>query len=184
MKIHVGSKNQTKVQAVKDAVALYPRLFPNPEIIGIDVSVELFGHPKSIKETVEGAVQRAKNAFKDCDYSFGIEGGLIEVPFTKTGFMEVGACAIFDGTDVCIGLGPAYEWPIEVTKMIVSGKADASQAFNKLGYTHHEKLGAQPGGIIGFLTDGRLTREDFTKYSIIMALIQLEKPEYFVQPQG
>lgn len=176
MKIHVGS---TKIQAVKDAVALYPELFPNPEIVGIDVNVELFGHPKSVKETVKGAAERAKNAFKDCDYSFGIEGGLMEVPFTKTGFMETSACAIYDGKDICIGLGPAYEWPLEVTKMIVSGKADASKAFNKLGYTHHVKLGAQPGGIIGFLTEGRLTREDFTKYSIIMALIQLEKPEYF-----
>lgn len=179
MKIHVGSKNQTKVQAVKDAVALYPKLFPNPEIIGIDVNVELFGHPKSIKETVEGAVERAKNAFSDCDYSFGIEGGLMEVPYTKTGFMETGACAIYDGKNVYLGLGPAYEWPTKVTEMILSGKADASQAFKQRGYTHHEKLGAVEGGIIGYLTDGRLTREEFTKYSIIMALIHLERPEFF-----
>ncbi len=180
MKIHVGSTNQTKVQAVKDAVILYPKLFSNPEVIGIDVNVALFGHPKNIRETVEGAVERAKNAFTDCGYSFGIEGGLMEVPYTKTGFMEVGACAIYDGKNFHIGLGPAYEWPTEVTKMIVSGKADASLAFKQLGYTHHEKLGAVAGGIIGSLTEGRLTREDFTKYSIIMALIQLEKPEFFM----
>lgn len=179
MKLNIGSKNQTKIQAVKDAVALYPKLFPTPEIIGMDVNIELYGHPKNIKETVKGAVQRAKYAFTNCNYSFGIEGGLMEVPFTKTGFMEIGACVIYDGKEIHIGLSPAYEWPTEVTKMIVSGKADASQAFNKLSFTHHEKLGAQPGGIIGFLTEGRLTREDFTKYSIITALIQLEKPEYF-----
>ena len=53
MKINVGSKNQTKIQAVKDAVILYPNLFPKPQIIGIDVNVELFGHPKSIKETIK-----------------------------------------------------------------------------------------------------------------------------------
>ncbi|MGI8420584.1 MAG: DUF84 family protein [Candidatus Levyibacteriota bacterium] len=179
MMIHVGSKNQTKVQAVKDAVALYPNLFSNPQITGIDVQVALFGHPKNIQETVAGSVERAKNAFTDCDYSFGIEGGLMKVPYTKTGFMEVGACAIYDGKGVHIGLGPAYEWPTEVTKMIISGNADASQAFNQLGYTTHEKLGAMPGGIIGFLTEKRMSREDFTKYSIIMALIQIEKPEFF-----
>lgn len=179
MKIHIGSKNKTKIQAVRDAVALYPKLFPKPEIIGIDIEVELFGHPKSISKTVEGAVERAKKAFSDCDYSFGIEGGLMEVPYTKTGFMEVGACAIYDGKNIHLGLGPAYEWPKEVTKLIVSGKADASLAFKQLGYTHHEKLGAVEGGIIGFLTEGRLTREDFTKYSIIMALIHLEKLEFF-----
>lgn len=179
MKVNIGSKNQTKIQAVCDAIKLYPNLFSDPQVIGIEVNVPLFGHPRGIKETVEGAVERAKKAFSDCDYSFGLEGGLMEVPYSKTGFMEVGACAIYDGKNFHLGLSPSYEWPKEVTKLILSGKADASQAFKQLGYTHHEKLGAIEGGIIGFLTNGRLTREDFTKYSIIMALIHLEKPEFF-----
>ncbi|MBA3724343.1 MAG: DUF84 family protein [Candidatus Levybacteria bacterium] len=179
MKIHIGSKNQTKVQAVIDTILLYPSLFPTPEVIGIDVDVALYGHPKSIKETVEGAVSRAKKAFAHCDYSFGLEGGLIEVPYTKTGFMETGACAIYDGKNIFVGLGPAYEWPQDVTKMILDGKADASLAFKQLGYTHHEKLGSIKGGIIGELTNGRIMREDFTKYSIIMALIHLEKSELY-----
>jgi inosine/xanthosine triphosphatase len=178
-RINVGSTNITKIQAVKDAVALYPNLFPNPEVIPVDVSVEQFGHPKSLTETIEGAIARAKQAFTDCDYSFGLEGGLMEVPYSKTGYMEVGACALFDGENIHLGLSPAYEWPIEITKMILSEQADASSAFKKLGYTEQEKLGAQSGGIIGALTEGRMNREDFTKYSIIMALIQLEKPEYY-----
>jgi len=180
MKIHVGSKNQTKIQAVVDAVKLYPKLFPRPEIIGIDVQVDLFGHPKSLRETINGARERAKQAFVNCDYSFGLEGGLMKVPFSKSGFMEVGACAIYDGKQFFIGLSPAYEWPQKVTDLILANKADASQAFKKLDLTHQEKLGAQPGGIIGVLTDGRLAREEFTKYSIITALIQLDQPEFFV----
>ncbi|NTU72803.1 DUF84 family protein, partial [Candidatus Roizmanbacteria bacterium] len=95
------------------------------------------------------------------------------------GFMEVGACVIYDGKNVHLGLSPAYEWPVEVTKMILCGKADASQAFKLLGYTHHEKLGAMPGGIIGVLTGGRMGREQFTMYSIMMALIQLENADYY-----
>lgn len=179
MEIKVGSKNIVKVQAVRDAVVLYPDLFPDPNVIGVDVNVELFGHPKSINETIEGAIKRAKESFNDCSYSFGLEGGLIEVPYTKSGFMEVGACAIYNGKDVYLGLSPAFEWPVRVTEMILSGEADGSQAFKKLGYTKHEKLGAIEGGIGGFLTNGRLTREGFTQYSIIMALIQLEKPELY-----
>lgn len=179
MKIKVGSKNKTKIQAVHDAITLYPNLFSKPEITGIDVEVELFGHPKNIKETMQGAVERAKKAFIDCSYSFGLEGGLMEAPFSKSGFMEVGACAIYDGKTFYLGLSPAFEWPEQVTNLILTNKADASQAFKQLGLTHHEKLGAVEGGIIGVLTDGRLTREDFTKYSIIMALIRLEKPDFF-----
>jgi len=103
----------------------------------------------------------------------------MEVPFTKTGFMEVGACAIYDGKNIHLGLSPAFEWPQKVNDLIISGKADASQAFKQLNYTHHEKLGNEKGGIVGFLTGQKLTREDYTKYSIIMALIQLEQLELY-----
>lgn len=177
MKINVGSKNEIKISAVKDVVTLYPRLFPNPEIVGVDVKIEPFGHPKDIKATIQGAMDRAKEAFTNCDYSFGLEGGLMEVPLSKTGFMEVGACAIYDGNSFHTGLSPAFEWPEKVTELILNNKADARQAFKQLGLTHHEKLGAVEGGIIGFLTGGRVTRENFTKYSILMALIYLERPE-------
>jgi len=179
MKINIGSQNKTKIAAVKDVVALYPELFGGADIEGVAIEIEEFGHPKSIKETVTGAIERAKKAFLDCNYSIGLEGGLIEVPFSTTGFMEVGACAIYDGKNCYTGLSPAFEWPKRVTEMIISGEADASQAFKMLDLTKHEKLGAVDGGIIGFLSKGRLTREEFTKQSIIMALIQLEHPELY-----
>lgn len=179
MRIHVGSKNQIKIQAVTDAVLLYPTLFPDPEVVGIEVNVPEFGHPKNLEESVTGAMERAKNAFMDCEYSFGIEGGLLEVPFTQTGFMETNVCAVYDGNQCYIGLGPSFEWPKDVTDLIISGKADASKAFYELGLTKHEKLGAQKGGIVGVLTDGKITRESFIKYSIIMALVKLEKKEYY-----
>ena len=101
------------------------------------------------------------------------------MPHTKSGFMEVSACAVYDGKNICVGLGPAFEWPREVTNAIVRGESDASQAFRELGLTNHEKLGASEGGIIGFLTGSRLTREEQVKHSIIMALIQLERPELY-----
>lgn len=176
----MGSKNKTKISAVRDAVKLYPNIFQDAEVVGVDVRVEVFGHPKSIEETVQGAIERAKQSFIECKFSFGLEGGLMEVPFSETGYMEVGACAIFDGKNIYLGLSPAFEWPKEVTRLILEGKADASQAFKQLGFTEHEKLGAVDGGIIGALTDGKVTREDFTKYSIIMALVSLEKPQYYL----
>ncbi len=179
MKITVGSKNKTKLQSVVDAVKLYPNLFQDADVVAVDVNVDLFGNPKNLEETVQGAIERAKAAFVDCDYSFGLEGGLMEVPFTKTGFMDVGACAVYDGKNIYLGLSPAFEWPPKVNDLVISGKADASQAFKQLGYTHHEKLGNETGGIIGFLTDQRMSREDYTKYSIMMALVQLEKPELY-----
>lgn len=63
--------------------------------------------------------------------------------------------------------------------LILKGEADGSQAFKKLGITDNEKLGAAPGGIIGFLTSGKLTREEQIKQSVITALIQLENPKLY-----
>jgi len=179
MKLNVGSQNQVKLAGVREAVKLYPALFPEAEVFGVEVNQETFGHPKNIEEIMQGASERAKNAFVDCDYSFGVESGFMEVPHAKTGVMEITACAVYDGKNICLGLSPALEWPKEVTKLVISGKADGSQAFKQLGFTPHEKMGALPGGIIGILTKGRVTREDLVKQAAIMALVQLERPELY-----
>jgi inosine/xanthosine triphosphatase len=110
MKIYVGSKNEVKRKAVAETVKQYP-LFKDAEVVAFEVDVEIYGHPKGFEEINQGAMNRAKSAFTQCDYSFGIESGLIPVPHTKTGFMEITACAIYDGTNFHLGMSPAFEWP-------------------------------------------------------------------------
>ncbi len=177
MKVGVGSKNKTKVQAVVDALSEYP-LFTGAEITGIAVQVEEFGHPKNLDETVAGAVDRAKQAQEGNDYGFGIEGGLIQVPYSKTGYMEVAACAIFDGKQVHLGLSPACEWPKEVIDGILNKGMDGSQAMKAAGLTTEEKLG-ENRGFIDIVTKGRMDRTAFNKAAITMALVHLENPELY-----
>lgn len=177
MKIGVGSKNQTKVNAVAEIIRDYP-LFKNAEVISIDVQVPQFGHPKSLEETVAGAVNRAKQARKNNDYGFGIESGLMVVPQTKSGYMEVAVCAIYDGTQIHIGLSPAYEWPKKVLDKILNEGLDGSQAMKAVGLTSHDKLGEHEG-FVGIFTKGRTNRTEYNKSAIIMALIHLENPEHF-----
>lgn len=176
MKVHVGSQNPVKIQAVAEAVAEYP-LFKGAEVSGADVKVDLYGHPKNLEEVVRGAIGRAKDAFPGADYSFGLEGGLMVVPETKTGFMEVSACAIYDGERFHLGLSPGFEWPKKVNDLILAG-LDGSQAFKEAGFTDHPKIGVAEGGI-SLLTKGRLDRKAYTKLSIQMALVQLEHPEHY-----
>jgi inosine/xanthosine triphosphatase len=101
--IHVGSKNISKVGAVENVVRRY-EMFEGAEVVGVEVPVEQFGHPKSLEETVAGAVARAKTARSGADFGFGLESGLLAVPQSKTGYMEVAVCAIFDGTEIHLGL--------------------------------------------------------------------------------
>jgi len=178
MKINVGSKNAIKIKSVEDTFALYPHLFPELEVVGVDVNVELYGHPKSLSETVDGAIARAKEAFVDCDFSVGLEGGLLQVPHTKTGHVETSVCAIYDGKNIHLGLGPSFEFPKKVTEFIVEGRGDASQGMKKFGFVEHEKIGTAEGAV-SFLTGGKMTRSDQTKYSILMALVHLEHPEAY-----
>jgi len=153
-------------------------MFHSAEIEGVDVKIDEFGHPKSLKETVEGAISRAKQAYEGHDYGFGIEGGLMEVPYSKSGYMEVAVCAIFDGTEVHLGLSEACEWPKEVIKGILNKGLDGSQAMKKAGITDQDKIGENKG-FIHIVTKGRLDRIGYHKSAITMALIHLENPEHY-----
>jgi len=177
MKIGVGSKNRTKVNAVAEILRDYP-MFDGADVEGVDVQVEQFGHPKSLDETVAGAVDRAKQAYEGRDYGFGIESGLMKVPQTKTGYMEVAVCAIFDGAQIHMGLSQAYEWPKKVIDGILNRGLDGSQAMKEAGFTHHEKIGEHEG-MVGVFTKGRMNRTQFNKNAVVMALMHLENPEHF-----
>jgi len=134
--------------------------------------------PRSLVETIQGAINRAKNAFRDCDYSFGIESGFMEVPNTKTGFMNVTACVIYDGSRTHIGLSSAFECPKEVTKLIFEEELDLNEAYHKAGLTEDKIIGYS-GGVINSLTKGRLTRKEYTKEAVRMALIHLENHKLY-----
>lgn len=177
MRIGVGSKNRTKVRAIAELLMEYP-LFEGSVVESVLVQVDEFGHPKSLEETIAGAIDRARQAAEGRDLGFGIEGGLMEVPHTKTGYMEVAACAIYDGNRPYLGLSPGYEWPPAVLKKILHEGLDGSQAMKAAGLTQHEKLGEHEG-FVGIFMKGRMDRVQFNKQAVAMALIQLENPQHY-----
>ena len=170
--INVGSENRIKVEAVREALVHYDFLLPLT-INALKVSSEVSEQPKSLEETVSGAVNRARNSFIFCNYSFGIESGLMKVPKTKTGYMDVCVCSIYDGKFHNIGLSSAFELPRKIIEFIFEYEMDLNQAFYKANLTQNEKIGSA-NGAIGFLTHERVTRKDYTKQAIQMALIHLE----------
>ena len=177
MKIKVGSENQNKVKGVADAFLRYYK--PEELIVtSVVVTIEEFGHPKNLTETVEGAMNRARASFLDCDYSVGIESGLMEVPHTKTGYMEATICAIYDGKKFSLGTGTAFEWPLTVTELIVNKGLDGSQAMREAGITNREKIGAEEGAIFA-LTNGRGTRREQIEQATITALVHIINPEHY-----
>ncbi len=177
MRINVGSQNYIKVGAVREAIRDYGFL-SNAEVSGLEVSSEISEQPKSVDETIRGAMNRARNAFQNCNYSFGLEDGLMQVPNTKTGYMNVCACAIYDGQNYHIGLSSAFEYPNDVTKLVFEEELDINQAFHRVGLTENPKVGSAEGAI-GILTHGRLLRKEYTKQAITMALINVENSKKY-----
>lgn len=177
MKIIVASTNDVKVSAVREALGEYPVL-KDAEIEGIAVDTGVSEQPKSLEETVQGAVNRAEAAFVECDYSIGIESGLMSVPHTKSGSMDFCACSIYDGKRHSLGLSCAFEFPKVVTDMIQELGITANDAFYKAGLTSDRKIGSADGAI-GLLTKGRVTRKEYTKQALHMALIHLENKKLY-----
>lgn len=177
MLVHVGSRNATKIASVVETIKDYS-MFAGAEVVGLDVPIETFGHPKNIAEIVGGAKARATTAFQNCDWSFGLESGLLAVPESTTGYMEVCVCAIFDGTSYYLGLSPGFEWPKKALELILAGR-DGSQAVREIGLTDHEKLGTV-NGAVGILTKNRMNRTAQNSAAVMMALVQLENKEYYV----
>lgn len=173
MRINVGSKNNIKIIAVRETISDYDSL-STAKVLGLNVSSEISKQPKSLDETILGSINRARNAFQDCDLSFGLEDGLMKVPYSNSDYMNICACVIYDGQNNHLGLSPAFEYSQDVTKLVINEGLDINQAFYRVGLTTNKKIGSAEG-TIGFLTNGRLIRKEYTKQAIMMALIHLEK---------
>jgi len=177
MNINIGTRNPVKIEAVREAIRDYI-MMRGSHIKAVDVQSGVHKQPKTLEETINGAMNRAKSAFSECTYSFGIESGMMQVPHTKSGYMDVTVCAIFDGKRYHLGMSSCFEYPYEVTRRLFSNGADVNEAAIEAGFTDKKAIGTSEG-MIGLLTKGRLNRKEYTKQSIMMAMIHLENPEHY-----
>lgn len=179
MKIIVGSKNPNKVDAVKD---VFIERFPDDsiEVILKDVPSDIPEQPLSLDITITGAINRAKNAFENgCDMSIGIEGGLIPVPQSHSGYMQCEACILYDGEHIYLGLSGAFNIPKDIIKSITEEGMHLSDAFRHHGYTKDDYIGYREGAI-GVLSKGMIDRKKFTEHAIQMSLVHYISKEIFI----
>ena len=76
MKIFIASLNIPKVSAVKELIVEYPML-AQADVQAVQALSGISDQPKSLEETIRGAINRAKYSIVDADYSFCIESGLM-----------------------------------------------------------------------------------------------------------
>jgi len=167
--IKVGSGNPVKLEAIRAVMCVR---FPNADFLPVQVASGVSDQPIGLAETLRGAKNRARAAFDACDLSVALESGLVEVPETETGYMNLTACAIFDGREMFLGLGPAFELPRVVTSLVVEEGFELDPAVKRAGLTDNDRIGYAQG-IIGILSGGRVTRADYSRPAVSMALVRM-----------
>ena len=163
MKVAVGSTNPTKVEGVRLAFESYfkdVKVFPREVDSGV--------RPQPIgDEVIEGAINRAKNAYGDCDFSVGVEAGLFPMKGTITGYVDFQVAVVYDGKRHSIGFGPGFEFPPFVVERALKGE-EVGMVMSE--FTGIRDIGKKIGAI-HYLTKGKVSRVELTKIAVTMALI-------------
>ena len=154
MIVRVGTANPMKIAATRKA---FSKFFKKATVVGVDVPSSVSPQPISFGEIVRGARERARKAYRDCDYAVGIEAGLFRVgPASPRPFQITMAC-VFDGNREALGSGPFFELPPSMAKKVVL--ADT--------------------GSVAVVTKGKVNRESVTRDAVMMALAPFVSPELY-----
>ncbi|MFD3445273.1 DUF84 family protein [Microbacteriaceae bacterium 4G12] len=149
MKVAVGSLNKTKVGAVEN-------IWSQEEIIPVSVASGVAVQPFSDEETIQGAINRAKNALEAANayVGIGLEGGVVE---TNQGLFVCnwGALVTQSGETFLAG-GARIKLPDEFLAPLRSGK-ELSEVMDE--YTRQKDIRSNEGAI-GIFTAGYVNRVD------------------------
>jgi len=177
LKVGVGSANPVKINAVKNVLEHY-EMFKSSVISPVNVMSVVSPQPKGYSEISLGAVNRAKNSKEGNNYSIGIESGIDEDHWTDSKWIDYCVCAVYDGNKFFIGRSSGIEVPKNLIKLIFEKEIDLSQACHISEQIKRENLGYEEG-LIGILTNGRITREKQIEQAIINALAPLENSNLY-----
>ena len=183
----VGTTNPCKLAAVRAALATYPEaVLPDDAsgasplaVCAYSVPSGVSEQPMTLEETARGARNRADAAYRAHAQAavggpsrgglphlgVGIESGLFVIDGRH---FDVCVVSAYDGAAHHLGLSCAFEIPKAIMEHVLRG-CDLSQACNASLITSDPKLG-EHGGLIGLLSSGRITREQYTVQALNTAL--------------
>lgn len=174
MKVAIGSKNPTKLEATKIA---FNAVFPKEQIEFIikEIKSGISDQPLSDEESIKGAINRAKRVLKEtkADFGVGLEGGLQEI---GKYWFEGGWAAVVDKAG-SIGVGSSAKLLVPKKGMDLIKKGhELGEVSDILFKTKNSKYSL---GYFGLMTNGHITRANGYSQGIIMALIRFLNPQLF-----
>ncbi|WP_077621256.1 DUF84 family protein [Sediminibacillus massiliensis] len=149
MKITVGSLNPAKVNSVRN-------VFPDAEIKEMDVSSKVSLQPFSDEETLEGAVNRAREcaSSNQSDIGIGLEGGVMEIG-DELFLCNWGALVNHQG-DTYLASGARIPLPTEVAEQLQKG-IELGPVMDE--YSQKQDVRKKEGAV-GIFTNELISREE------------------------
>lgn len=181
-RVHVGSTNGPKLDAVRGALSPYLRELA---VSGVSVASGVPEQPVGFDEIVAGARQRARAAMAGggCDLAVGLEDGLVEIPAAGRHALNFGCAAVTDGRRVALGFSAGFAYPPGCADEAVATRAPIGGLFDALWARARGEAGAVSAalglGNVGRLTAGVLPRAEYARHAVVCAFVQLLHPDLY-----
>ncbi|MEQ9303336.1 MAG: inosine/xanthosine triphosphatase [Marinoscillum sp.] len=173
-KVVIASQNPVKINCTKLG---FEKIFPDSlfQFEGVSVPSNVADQPMTDRETLQGAINRAKNAQNaapSADYWVGIEGGIDE---NETGMLAFAWVFIISRDQKGQSRTSTFHLPPKVVELIHEGV--------ELGHANDQVFGEMnskhKGGAVGSLTGGVLGRTEYYVQAIMLALVPFRNPEIY-----
>jgi inosine/xanthosine triphosphatase len=184
--VRVGSRNEPKVEAVRDALRAYA---PAVRVEGVAVVSGVSEQPVGLEEIVRGARNRAHRAEASggCDLAVGIEDGLIELPDGESAssarHVNLGCAAVTDGKRISLGFSSGFAYPPACARRAVAERAPIGALFDRLWEERRGEVSGLPSargiGNVGRLTLGVLPRAEYARHAVLCALVGFLHPDLY-----
>ena len=184
--VRVGSVNEPKLAAVRQALAAYA---PDARVEAVGVESGVSDQPLGFEEIVRGARNRAARAAGtgSCDLGVGIEDGLVELPSGEAGgqlqHVNVGCAAVTDGRRFSLGFSSGFAYPPACALRAARAREPIGALFDRLWEAQRGERVPRPSarttGNVGKLTLGVLPRSEYARHAVLCALVAFLHPDLY-----
>ena len=171
VRISISTESDLKVDAVNQVFSKIMKNFTIQKFGDYSLDTDQpFG-----TDTEKFATKRAISGLMDNDYSIGVESGVFHNSFNNI-YYDVHVAAIIDRRSrITIGYSSGFEIPHEMFYLMKRGYNE-KEAFLS---TYGNGSGLEDNGIVGRISNNKISRRDLVGESIRNALIPRLAPSYF-----
>ena len=164
MIVSLGSRNPAKVEGVRRGFAVF---FSEVEVRPINSAAVAKAQPRGLDEMTAGAKARAMFALSQGggDFGVGVEAGIFTIGDV---YFDNQVAAIADGSGrISLGHSAGYSLPREAMERLFAEGEELERWAEKVSGV--DEVGDK-GGLIHFLTNGKVSRADLTEQCVVTAL--------------